>query len=53
MLDLRKGVDWSDGKPFTSTDVVYTFELLKKYPSLNPYGITFSTVAAEGLTPSK
>ncbi len=48
VLDLRKGVDWSDGKPFTSTDVVYTFELLKKYPSLNPYGITFSTVAAEG-----
>ena len=26
---LRHGVKWSDGKPFTAQDVVYTFKLLK------------------------
>ena len=28
---LRQGVKWSDGQPFTSSDVVYTFSILKKY----------------------
>lgn len=27
---LRQGVSWSDGKPFTAQDVVFTFQLLKK-----------------------
>ena len=31
-LTLRKGVTWSDGKPFTSADVVETFSILKKLP---------------------
>lgn len=30
-LDLRPGVTWSDGVPFTSADVVFTFELLKRH----------------------
>lgn len=47
-LNLRHGVKWSDGKPFTSADVVFTFDLLKKYPALNSNGITFSSVKAEG-----
>src|SRR5271165_2857061 len=34
-LTLRKNVNWSDGKPFSSADVVETFSLLKKYPALN------------------
>lgn len=33
-INLRHGVTWSDGTPFTSTDVAYTFGLLKKYPTL-------------------
>jgi len=32
---IRSGVKWSDGKPFSATDVVYTFQLLKKYPALD------------------
>ena len=47
-LKLHPNVKWSDGKPFTSADVVYTFELLKKYPALNTEGITFKSVVAQG-----
>jgi peptide/nickel transport system substrate-binding protein len=43
---LRHGVKWSDGKPFTSADVVYTYDLIKKDAALNTNGITFSTVSA-------
>jgi peptide/nickel transport system substrate-binding protein len=32
---LRPGVRWSDGAPFTSADVVFTFELLKRYRALD------------------
>ncbi|HXW82681.1 MAG TPA: ABC transporter substrate-binding protein, partial [Acidimicrobiales bacterium] len=45
-LTLRHGVEFSDGTPFTSADVVSTFTLLKKYPDINPNGITFATIAA-------
>jgi peptide/nickel transport system substrate-binding protein len=34
-FDIRPGVKWSDGKPFSAADVVYTFNLLKKYPALD------------------
>ena len=27
-MKLRDGVTWSDGKPFTADDVVYTLEML-------------------------
>jgi len=32
---IRSGVKWSDGKPFSAADVLYTFQLLKKYPALD------------------
>ncbi len=32
---LRTDVKWSDGTPFTSDDVVFTLELLKKYPAMD------------------
>lgn len=48
VFQLRHGIKWSDGKPFTSADVVFTFDLLKKDPATNIKGIAFSTVSAEG-----
>jgi peptide/nickel transport system substrate-binding protein len=35
---IRKGVKFSDGTPMTPADVVYTFNLLKKYPALDLTG---------------
>jgi peptide/nickel transport system substrate-binding protein len=32
---LRAGVRWSDGAPFSARDVVYTFELLRRFPALD------------------
>jgi peptide/nickel transport system substrate-binding protein len=43
---LRQGVKWSDGKPFSSADVVFTYELMKKFPALNGNGIQFQSVSA-------
>jgi peptide/nickel transport system substrate-binding protein len=36
---LRTGVKWSDGKPFSAADVVFTFDLLKKNPALDTTGV--------------
>ncbi|MCC6619874.1 MAG: ABC transporter substrate-binding protein [Deltaproteobacteria bacterium] len=34
-FELRQGVTWSDGAPFTAADVVYTFTLLRDVPALD------------------
>jgi peptide/nickel transport system substrate-binding protein len=46
LFNLRHGVTWSDGKPFTSADVAFTFQLMQKYPALNTNGIAYSSVTA-------
>ena len=43
---LQQGVTWSDGKPFSSADVVFAYELMQKYPALNGAGIEYQTVSA-------
>lgn len=43
-FQLRKGVTWSDGKPFTSADVAYTLNLVKSSAALNTNNLQFTSV---------
>jgi peptide/nickel transport system substrate-binding protein len=45
---LRPNVKWNDGQPFTSADVVFTFQLMQQHPALDQNGVLpyFSTVSA-------
>jgi peptide/nickel transport system substrate-binding protein len=47
---IRPGVQWSDGKPFTANDVVFTFNLLKQDPALDTTGVwaQLKSVTASG-----
>jgi peptide/nickel transport system substrate-binding protein len=50
VFTLRNGVKWSNGAPFTAADVVFTFDMLKKYPALDGGGVwnQLSSVSASG-----
>lgn len=39
LLTIRSGVKWSDGKPFTPADVVFTFNYGKKYAVADETGL--------------
>ncbi|HEX4226631.1 MAG TPA: ABC transporter substrate-binding protein [Pseudonocardiaceae bacterium] len=45
-MQIRKNVKWTDGTPFTAADVVYSFDLMKKYPALNLRGVEFQSITA-------
>jgi peptide/nickel transport system substrate-binding protein len=47
-FELRHGVEWTDKKPFTSADVVFTFDLIKNNKALNQYGLPLGKISAEG-----
>lgn len=44
-VQLRKGVEWSNGTAFTSKDVAFTFNMIKANASINSLGITFTSIS--------
>ncbi|MFC7534690.1 ABC transporter substrate-binding protein [Actinoplanes sp. GCM10030250] len=47
-LVIRDGATWSDGKPLTAEDVVYTHNLIKSNEALNLFAIPYDTITADG-----
>jgi peptide/nickel transport system substrate-binding protein len=47
---IRKGVKWSDGRPLTAADVLFTFQLLKKNKALDLQAVwsVLKSVSAKG-----
>ncbi|MHC0037866.1 ABC transporter substrate-binding protein [Pseudoneobacillus sp. C159] len=43
-FDLRKGVKWHDGKPFTAADVKFSFDMYMNPKSINSYIGDFKTI---------
>ncbi len=46
-VQVREGVTWNDGEPFTAADVAYTYNLLKDYPALDTTGVGAALTGAE------
>lgn len=44
----RANVKWSDGKPFTADDIVYTFNLIKNTPALDLAGLKLADIKKDG-----
>ncbi|WP_067625517.1 ABC transporter substrate-binding protein [Alicyclobacillus acidiphilus] len=49
-VTLHPNVKWTDGHTFSASDVVFTFDLLKKYPDADTNGVwgQLASVKAEG-----
>ncbi len=57
VIDIRQGVKWSDGQPFSAQDVAFTLNAAKKYPGMDraglwtdAFGAKAKSVAAVGNT---
>jgi peptide/nickel transport system substrate-binding protein len=49
---LRPGIRWSDGAPFSGRDVVFTFQLLRRFPALDARRLWDHVRAVELADPS-
>ncbi len=47
---IRQGVKWNNGSAMTPADVVFTYNLVKKFPAINLAGLPISTVSSSGNT---
>jgi peptide/nickel transport system substrate-binding protein len=45
---IRQGVKWNDGKAMTPADVVFTYNLVKKFPAINLAGLPITSVSSSG-----
>ncbi len=48
-IPIRSGVKWNDGKPFTASDVAFTFNMIKAHPALYTSG---APIVASATAPS-
>jgi len=48
---IRKGVTFSNGTPMTAADVVFSFNLIRKHPALDLYGV-WSVLSSVEQTPA-
>jgi peptide/nickel transport system substrate-binding protein len=47
-VQVRHGVNWTDGKPFTAADVAYTFNLAQQNTALNENALPLATTTTSG-----
>lgn len=52
-VQLKHNVKWTDGRPFTSADVVYTFQLAIRSTAINRFGLPLASVSADGTYAAK
>src|SRR5262249_61903392 len=51
-VPIRSGVKWNDGKPLTASDVAFTYNLVKKNPTLYTASAPLVTSATATSPPS-
>jgi peptide/nickel transport system substrate-binding protein len=49
-FQIRSGVKFSNGSPFTAADVAFVFNLLKKFPAINTNGLPVTSASSSGST---
>jgi peptide/nickel transport system substrate-binding protein len=49
-FDIRPGVQWSNGTPFSAADVAFTFNLMKKNPAANVDALPIASATAPSAT---